>query len=184
MFASRWVVPQYLRVKPKLRVLILGSYEDSALKKLEMLRDFLLTKGYIQTSLVKEFKFPKKYPGESQSAYNLRKSEYWIPKADAPIFVFFPNVDNTGPAYELKHLCDNHFDMAWRSIVGISIKPASKISSLIHGLIQRWSGEIQQVFFNTDNELQEGVRGALTNLLEKLYLLAISRQKGEWENSK
>jgi len=184
LFASRWVAPEYLQVKPKLRILILGSYDSSALKKLEMLRDFLLTKGYLQTSLVKEFKFPKKYPKESQPAYNLRKSEYWIPKADAPIFVFLPNVDNTGPAYELKHLCDKDFDMAWRSIVGISIKPAPKISSLIHGLIQRWSEEIQQVFFNNDSELQKGVRGALTNLLEKLYFPAVDRPKGEWENSK
>lgn len=173
-----------MQVKPKLRVLILGSYDDSALRRLEMLKDFLLTKGYLQTCLLKEFRHPTKYSDESQSAYNLRKSEYWIPKADVPTFVFFPDVDNTGVGYELKHLCDNYYDMAWRSIVGINIKPTSKISSLIDGLIQRWSKEIQQIFFNTDNQLQEGVRGALTNLLERLYFRVIYRQKGEWEISK
>jgi hypothetical protein len=184
LFTHRWLPLRYLQVKPKIRILILGSYENSALKRLEMLKKFLLTKGYMQTCLVKEFKHPVKHYNEPQPAYNLRKSEYWIPKADIPIFVFFPYVDNTGVGYELKHLCDNHYDMVWRSIVGTSIKPASKISSLICGLILRWSEEIQQVFFNTDNELQEGVRGALTNLLEKLYFHIIDRQVGEWEISK
>lgn len=184
MSDRRWVTPQYLQAKPRLRVLILGSYDDSALKRLEMLKDFLLTKRYLQICLVKDFNHPKRYSRETQSAYNLRKSEYWIPKADAPIFVFFPDVDNTGVGYELKHLIDNHYDMAWRSIVGISIKPALRISSLITGLIQRWSEDIQQVFFNTNNQLQDEVRGALTNLLERLYFSVINRQKGEWEFSK
>ena len=181
MYPNHWVAPQYLQVKPFLRVLILGSYNDAAIQKLEMLEDYLQTKGYAQTRIVKEFRFPPKNPLESQSAYNLRKSEYWVPKADVLIFVFLPNVDNTGPAYELKHLCDNHFDMAWRSIVGIS-EPTPAISSLIYGLIDRWSGEIQQVFFSTDSKLHEGTRGALTNLLERLYFSAINRQKSEWEN--
>ena len=157
----------------------MGSYSNCALKTLEMLRAYLLAKGYAQTRLVKEFGFPKKNSGESRSAYNLRKSEYWIPKADALVFVFCSNADNTGPAYELKHLCDIHYDMAWRCIAGISWTAA--ISSLIYGLVDRWSREIQQVFFKTDTELQDGVRGALTNLLERLYFPAINRQKNEWE---
>jgi hypothetical protein len=179
--ASGWLVPEFLRVKPKLRVLILGSYATSSLKRLGMLKDFLLRNGYLQTHLIKDFKNPPKHSKESQSAYNLRKSEYWIPKADVPIFVFLPNVDNTG--VELKHLCDNCYDMTWRSILGISIKPYPKISSLINGLIERWSESTQQVFFTTNKELQEGVRGALTNLLERLYFLAILRQRGAWESS-
>jgi hypothetical protein len=69
--------------------------------------------------------------------------------------------------------------MAWRCIAGISWTAA--ISSLIYGLVDRWSREIQQVFFKTDTELQDGVRGALTNLLERLYFPAINRQKNEWE---
>jgi hypothetical protein len=176
----RWVAPQYLQVKPVLRVLILGSYSNCALKTLEMLRDYLLAKGYAQTRLVKEFGFPRKNSGESRSAYNLRKSEYWIPKADVLVFVFCSNADNTGPAYELKHLCDIYYDMTWRCIVGIS-EPTPAISSLIYGLMDRWSREIQQVFFKTDTELQNGVRGALTNLLERLYFPTITRQETEWE---
>jgi len=163
-----------------LHILVLGSYRNPALRRLENLKDYLLAKGYAQTKLVKDFKFPEQSPSESQSSYNLRKSEYWIPKSDALIFVFFPRVDNTGPGYELKHLCDYHFDMAWRSIVGIG-KPTLKISSLIYGLIDRWSNEFQQIFFETDSELQEDVKGALTNLLERLYFPAFSRQKDEWE---
>ena len=178
--SNRWVAPQYLQAKPILRVLILGSYSSCALKTLEMLRDYLLAKGYAQTRLVKEFGFPKKNPGESKSAYNLRKSEYWIPKADAVVVVFCSSVDNTGPAYELKHLCDIHYDMTWRCIVGLS-EPTPAISSLIYGLVDRWSREIQQVFFKTDAELQSGVRGALTNLLERLHFATINRQRNEWE---
>jgi hypothetical protein len=178
--SNRWVAPRYLQAKPVLRVLILGSYSTRALKTLEMLRDFLLAKGYVQTRLVKEFRFPKRNSGESRSAYNLRKSEYWIPKADVLVFVFCSNADNTGPAYELKHLIDIHCDMTWRCIVGIS-EPAPSISSLIYGLVDRWSREFQQVFFKTDAVLQEDVKGALTNLLERLYFLTINRQESEWE---
>jgi len=181
LYAPGWLAPEFLRVKPKLRVLILGSYATSSLKRLEMLKAFLLRNGYSQTRLIKDFQRPTRQTKESQSVYNLRKSEYWIPKADVPIFVFLPNVDNTGVGYELKHLCDNCYDMTWRSIVGISRKPAPKISSLIDGLIERWSESIQQVFFTTNKQLQKEVRGSLTNLLERLYFHAISRQKGEWE---
>lgn len=179
--ARRWVSPEYLQVKPKLRVLILGSYSDSALKRLEMLKSFLISKEYLQVCLVKEFNHPSRGSNESQSSYNLRRSEYWIPKADIPIFVFLPKVDNTGVGYELKHLCDCHYDMTWRTIIGICRKPSLRISSLIDGLIQRWSRETQQIFFDTSNQLHEGVRGALTNLLEKLYFPVVNRQSGEWE---
>jgi hypothetical protein len=70
--------------------------------------------------------------------------------------------------------------MTWRCIVGIS-EPAPSISSLIYGLVDRWSREFQQVFFKTDAVLQEDVKGALTNLLERLYFLTINRQESEWE---
>jgi hypothetical protein len=160
--------------------LILGSYSKCALKTVGTLRDYLQEKGYIQTRLVKEFGFPKKNSREPRSSYNLRKSEYWIPKADALVFVFCSNVDNTGPVVELKHLCDIHYDMAWRCIVGISgLK--RPVSSLVRGLVNRWSPEIQQVFFKTEDELQNGVRGALTNLLERLYFSTINRPESEWE---
>jgi len=178
-----WSEPEYLKIKPKLRVLILGSYELSSLERLRTLKGFLMLNGYLQTHLVKDFDYPTRSSGESQASYNLRKSEHWIPLADVAVFVFLPNVDNTGVGYELKHLIDNHYDMTWRSVVGIS-RPAPKISSLLGGLIERWSDSIQQVFFSTDTQLAEGVRGALTSLLGRLYFVVINRQPGEWEMSK
>ena len=148
-----------------------------------MLKDFLLENGYSQTRLVKNFYWPTKNQNESQSAFNLRKSEYWIPKADVPIFVFLPRVNNDGVGLELQYLCHNFYDMTWRSILGVSRTPSLKISSLISGLIERWSGTTQQVFFTMNKQLQTGVRGALTNLLERLYYRAINREEGEWEFS-
>jgi hypothetical protein len=183
IFGSRWVAPEYLHVKPKLRVLILGSYTASSLKRLEKLKKFLLENGYLQTRLIKDFEKPTKNRNESQSAFNLRKSEYWIPRADVPIFVFLPRVKNDGVGFELQYLCHNFSDMTWRSILGISRTSSLKISSLISGLIERWSDTIQQVFFTTNRQLQNEVRGALTNLLERLYQQAINREEGEWEIS-
>lgn len=171
----------YLTVKPKLHILILGSYDPLAIKHLETLKAFLRQNGYLMTCLVQDFNFPKKQPNESDPDYNLRKSEYWIPRSDVPIFVFLPEVDNGGVGYELKHLCDKYFDMAWRSIVGISTAPKLKISSLLKGLINRWSKSFQIVYFRKDETLQKGCRGALTNLLERLFYSAIDRRSGEWE---
>lgn len=168
-------------MKPKLHILILGSYNPSAIKRLEMLKGFLRKNEYLMTCLVKDFNFPAKQQNESDPEYNLRKSEYWIPKSDVPVFVFLPKVDNSGVGYELKHLCDNHFDMAWRSVVCISTAPTLKLSSLFDGLIKRWSKSIQLVYFKNDKELQNGSRGALTVLLERLYYSTIDRKGAEWE---
>jgi hypothetical protein len=179
--SSPWGQPLYLTAKPRLRVLILGSYAESVCKHLEELRDFLKSNGYVLSYLVKDFGFPEKQPNELDSKYNLRKSEYWIPKSDVPIFVFMPNVDNTGVGYELTYLLNNHIDMAWRSVVGISQSPALNISSLLDGLIQRWSRSVQLVYFEDYRQLQIGSRGALTNLLERLYYSVIRRQSSEWE---
>ena len=74
-----WTSTGYLQIKPKLRILILGSYESSAIKRLENLKDFLITKNYLDTSLVKDFNQPLIKNGESIKAFNLRKSLYWIP---------------------------------------------------------------------------------------------------------
>jgi hypothetical protein len=183
--AGYWANIGYLQIKPKLRVLILGSYENSAKKRLEGLKDFLLTKNYLQTALVKDFKQPIRKNNESKKLFNLRKSEYWLPEADVPIFVFFQGVDNSGVSIELKHLIDIYSDMAWRSIVAINDKPSEKpVSSLIGGIVERWKREIQPVYFENDSILLSGVRGALTNLLENLYFSVIRRSPSLWETSR
>jgi hypothetical protein len=179
--SSAWEQPFYLRAKPKLHVLILGCYKSSAVKHLERLRDFLRENEYLIACLVKDFNYPRKLPTESDPSYNLRKSEHWIPESDIPIFVFLSKVDNTGVGYELKHLLDNFSDMAWRSIVCIDTSLGLKISSLLKGLIQRWSPSIQIIYFADDMELQSGSRGALTNLLERLLQRVIERKDGKWE---
>lgn len=160
MCCSSWVSPEYLAVKPKLRILILGSYSSDAIIHLEKLKSFLRKNEYSLTCLAKDFDFPKKNPAESSDEHNLRKSEYWIPKSDIPLFVFLPNIDNGGVGYELKHLCDKHSDMAWRSIVCISTSPTLRLSSLFQGLVKRWSRSTQLVYFKNDKRLQTGSRGA------------------------
>lgn len=185
MPAGYWTNTGYLQIKPKLRVLILGSYESSAIKRLESLKDFLLTKKYLQTALIKDFNQPARKNGESKKAFNLRKSEYWLPEADVPIFVFFQGADNSGVSIELKHLIDVYYDMVWRSIVATNNKPSEHpVSSLIGGIIDRWSTEIQHVPFENDNILLSDVKGALKNLLEKLYFSVIYRPPSLWETSK
>lgn len=124
---------------------------------------------------------PEQNDSESAADYALRKSEYWLPRADIPIFIFLPSVDNTGVAYEFQHLVNHHHDMMWRSIVATSRNPRSNISSLLEGLINRWSQPLSQVYFKNQKELCEGVRGTLTGLLGTLFRYVENRGIEEWE---
>ena len=162
-------------------MLILGSYEDSALQKLEELRNFLIGKEYYQTCLVFDFQVPEKDESESPADYALRKSEYWLSRADVPVFIFLPEVDNTGVGYEFQHVVNNHPDMMWRSIVAISKKPRANISRLLTGVVHRWSQQLNQVHFGNQKELCEEVRGTLTSLLGPLFRIVEKRGLEEWE---
>ena len=85
-----WSPPEHLAAKPKIRVLILGSYEGEAFDKLERLRNYLIGKGYHQTCIVYDFEEPEQNDSETAEAFALRKSEYWISRADDPVWGFQP----------------------------------------------------------------------------------------------
>jgi hypothetical protein len=176
-----WTAPEYLKAKPKIRLLLLGSYEVSAEADLQRVKDFLIAKGYSQTHLVADFTNPPRNEREENPDYNLRKSESWLPRADIAIFVFLKNVNNDGVGYELTHVIDNYPDMMWRSIIGWSTNPRPNVSSLIEGLVNRWKKSTNVVFFGTLDKLCEEILGVLTGMLERLYYRVKSRTEGEWE---
>jgi hypothetical protein len=183
--SENWKTAGYLEVKPKLHILLLGSYDKKVMNRLQRLEDFLLSKNYLNTALVCDFDHPKRNIDESKKLYNLRKSEYWLPEADIPVFVFFQGVDNSGVSIELKHMIDTYPDMSWRSIVAINDKPSEKpVSSLVGGITVRWKRQIQTIFFKNDDVLKTNVKGALTNILEPLYFQVIGRCPSLWETSK
>jgi len=181
MSTGKWTAPEYLRAKPKIRILVLGSYDDSAVTNLEGIKEFLIAKGYGNTRLVRDFRNPLRGESEPTSDYNLRKSEYWLPMADIAVFVFLPNVDNDGVEYELKHTVDIYSDMMWRSIIAWSSNPPPKVTSLIEGLVNRWQESTNLVFFGTFEKLCDEIFGVLTGILERMYYNVISRSDGEWE---
>jgi len=111
MSAVDWTAPEYLKAKPKMRILILGSYECSVKTDLRRIKNFLIDKGYNQTRLIEDFTNPVIGPTEEMATYNKRKSEYWLPKADVAIFIFLEKVNNDGVEYEFKHVDAHHSDM-------------------------------------------------------------------------
>lgn len=179
----KWVAPEYLAIKPKLRILILGDYKPSCLNRLKALRDHLIRRGYSQSRLVLDFSSPARTAEETEEHYNLRKSRYWISRADIFVFLFFAGAKNQGTVYELKEVIDRSPDKVWRSIVGISAKPAASLSSLIRGELEVYRGVNYQYFFTTRKDLCEGVEGQLPNFLERLYPEITARPLGEWELS-
>lgn len=182
MSAARWVAAEYLIAKPKMRILILGSYETSAATTLNEIKDFLIAKGYGQTRLIADFTNPVRGTIEPEADYNKRKSEYWLPKADVAIFIFLENVNNDGVEYEFKHVDAHHSDMMWRSIICWSTNPRPNVSSLIEGLFNTWNDTANVVFFGKINKLCEEVFGTITgNLLKKMYYRVFNRENGEWE---
>jgi hypothetical protein len=173
---------EYLKAKPKIRILLLGSYHTPASTELDKVKNYLSQLGYSQTHLVRDFTNPRRDETETEKDYNLHKSEYWLPKADVPVFIFLPNVDNDGVEYELQHTINIYPDMIWRSIIGWSTNPPPKLTSLTEGLVNRWKNTANMVYFGTIKKLCEEVFGTLTgNILIKMYYRVFNREDGEWE---
>ena len=57
--------------------------------------------------------------GEPADQYNLRKSKYWMRRADILVFVFFPGVDNASVGIELQYAVDNVPGSTWRTILAL-----------------------------------------------------------------
>ena len=171
-------VPEYLTLLPIIRVLILGSYRSQYLNRLEAIRNELIGKGIINARLVKDFKVPVKYPGEPNPIYNLRKSEYWIDRADILLFIYFNNTDNASVGVELTTTLINPGN-AWR----INLAYTDKTASLVVGLGMRHQPDISLIHYSEDIDIVTQCRGNIIGLLARFFRSVYQRPVGEWENS-
>ena len=175
---SRWTAPQeYLTILPKIRVLLLGSFAPKV--KLESIRDGLKQKGITNCQTTKNFNSPLQTEGEPEHLYNLRKSEYWLRRADVFVFVFFKGVDNASVGIELEKTLSQMPGNAWRTILAYE----ESAPSLVRALGIRFSPDISVVPFSDDVELQKQVCGNIIRMLERFYSSVLIRPIGEWENS-
>jgi len=174
---SKWrVPPEYLTILPNIRVLILGSYSSPFLSRLESIRDEIIDRGISNAKLVKDFKVPAQQPNERLQAYNLRKSEYWIDRADIMIFVFFDGTDNASVGIELRTTLNNPGN-AWRTLLAHT----ETTRSLVVGLGIRYQPDLSLIPFSNDEDIVEQAEGNVIRLLERFYSLIYQRQSGEWE---
>lgn len=175
---SNWATPlEYLSILPKIRVLLLGSFDPKV--KLESIRDGLIQNGITNCRTTKDFSLPLKTRGEPQHLHDLRKSEYWLRRADVFVFVFFKGVDNASVGIELEKNLSQMPGNAWRTILAYE----ETAPSLVQGLGIRFSPDISVVPFSNDVELREQVKGNIIRMLERFYSTVLIRPSGEWENS-
>lgn len=177
-----WSNIDSLNAKPKIRILILGSYDDPALPVLRSIKDFIRTKGYINTKLIMDFNNPIRQADETDAEYNLRRTEFWLPKADVVLFIFLKGEFNSsGVGFELQHITNNYPDMMWRSIVAWSQKPRPNVTSLVEGLVDRWKKSTNVIFFGSVDRLCDEIFGVLTSVLGLLKNIVKNRGNEEWE---
>ena len=177
-----WSNIDSLNAKPKIRVLILGSYDTAALPILSSIKDFIIAKGYINTKLVMDFNNPPRQENETDAAYNLKRTEFWLPKADVILFVFLKSdFNSSGVGFELQHISDNYPDMMWRSIVAWSQTPRPNVTTLVEGLVDRWKKSTNVIFFGNVNRLCDEIFGTLTSILGLLKNSVKNRGYEEWE---
>ena len=177
---NSWATPpEYLSILPRIRVLLMGSFHPNFLPRLESIKKGLIQSGIANCRITRDFDFPDRLPDEPEDSYNLRKSEYWIRRADVFIFVFFDGVDNSSVAIELNTTLSTMPGNAWRTILAYQ----ENVPSLVSGLGIRFQPEISVIAFSSDLELQQQIVGNIIRLLERFYLSVYNRPDGEWEYS-
>jgi len=163
---------------PIIRVLILGSYRQQYKSRLESIRDELIERGIHNTRLVSDFMVPTQETGEPNQVYNLRKSEYWIDRADILIFIFFDGTDNASVGVEITTTLINPSN-AWR----INLAYTESTSSLVVGLGIRHQPDVSLIHYSDDADIVKQSKGNIIRLLGRFYRSLYQRHIGEWENS-
>jgi hypothetical protein len=171
------VIPEYLRILPNIRIIILGSYRNGCMCRLKNVRNGLIESGFQNTRLAIDFKIPLQMQDELTPSYNLRKSEYWLLNSHIQIFIFFPKTDNANIGIELKtHL--TYPGNAWSTIIASYDNPPS----LVPGLGLRFQPELTMFNFSDDSDIISQSKGQIINLLSRLYNLPGINTLGEWEH--
>lgn len=156
--------------KPRLRVLILGSYtahvpNAECEKRLVSLRHYLQSVGYANAKLALDFSDEPKYD-ENLSVHSELKSKEKIESwAHGLIFVFLKDCNNDGVSSELTFVDDNLPNL-FHSVVVLEEK-GTHVSSMINGPIARHEIEVNE--FESDEDLKAFAQTACTKILRRNF---------------
>ncbi|GAJ24080.1 unnamed protein product, partial [marine sediment metagenome] len=137
-----------------------------------------LDRGVHNIRLVKDFNIPTQMPNEPDGLFYLRKSEYWIDRADILLFIFFSGTDNASVGIELQTTLANPGN-AWRSLLAY----AEDTPSLVVGLGTRHQPDLSLIPFSNDLDIIKQGKGNIVRLLGSFYRSLYQRPSGEWETS-
>jgi hypothetical protein len=164
----------YLQMKKRLKILILGSYKalppnpvDKAVQRLEELRKCLINKGFEQTMLARDFTDAEMYSSDLDEHYTLKSRKLIEEWADVPIFVFFKEADNQGVGAEITYAC-----------IKLSNKQ-SCCAAFFEGRLEDFSTQIKgsikitrkvsYMIFRHDSELCNLAFGHCVKMLDRLF---------------
>jgi len=141
--------------RDKPHITIFGSYQSPYDTRLERLRDFLQSKGYKKTQLVRDVSFPVRIKELTNAQNDKRQSEYWIQNSDILLWIFFKNADNAGVSNEFGQLPHLGKDGLWQSIVFIETEDLLNpiISSMITGTLDDYQAIQQYEFLSNDDQM-------------------------------
>jgi len=103
-------------IKNQVKVLILGPYDENCPKGmiksckevLEDLKQFLISQGFLNTRLVKDWKIKRNIPQVTFASLARHKSFHFIDNwAEILVFVFFENGNNSSVGREFGHMVDS-----------------------------------------------------------------------------
>lgn len=176
--ARKWTTPpEFLAIFPRIRVLELGSYASDKIGTIKSIRDILIQKENLSsTRLVSDFETPLRVTDEGNGAYNLRKSEHWIRRADVRLFVFL------GPDAGVMHELD--FALSIPGVPSRSIVAYDRnehVTSLLFGLMDKYSREISEIPFKDIDDLTKQVAGIIAQISAIIYDDVIYRPWSDWE---
>lgn len=155
---------EYELAKSKLCILIFGPYDSEQF--LQIFRKDLKQHGYAGANIVKDLSYPRRGPEEAEDVFSLRKSEYWVKRADVGFIVLLKDAKNDGVEQELRYLIDSFKDRIWR--FNVLLEKDIWLSSLVTGLIENWTPHLTQCY-SKRGEFSKFAQGRLNNYVRKLY---------------
>lgn len=168
--------PAFDKLRERLRVLILGSYDDDKIKFLTGLRDRLVGMGFENCKLVDDFGADS---GMSSEPYG--KSSHWISRADVCILVFFEKGYNEGLMLELSFISEVGLLRKCVLTYQKSLLEGRKVTSLFPGYIFEHSNKVHVIGYDDMDKLVEQVSGQLYNSIHTIAIELESRKREDWE---
>jgi len=149
-------------------MLILGPYRPRVhLRRLETLKNELISQGFEMSRLVKDFPDEEKLSSDMDEHFTKKSRLCLNTWAHVPIFVFFKDADNLGVNTELTFTCLDLPNKTKNSVV--FFETGMDISSQIKGSIK--IAKISYETFSSDKELCALAFGHSLKVLDRLFYL-------------